>query len=72
LAVPYAGPIVGLRRRGTDARADHTAVHCVTFTGPEVVSAGLSEAAAAARSMHDAVDPLRVTRPVRGRNDHEQ
>jgi pyruvate/2-oxoglutarate dehydrogenase complex dihydrolipoamide dehydrogenase (E3) component len=42
----YHGEIVARRLRGTDARADHTAVPRVTFTDPEIASVGLSEAAA--------------------------
>jgi len=42
----YHGQIVAQRLRGTDARADHTAVPRVTYTDPEIASVGLSEAAA--------------------------
>jgi pyruvate/2-oxoglutarate dehydrogenase complex dihydrolipoamide dehydrogenase (E3) component len=42
----YHGEIVARRIRGTDARADHSAIARVTFTDPEIASVGLSEAAA--------------------------
>ena len=47
----YHGQVVARRLRGEDARADHTAVPRVTFTDPEVASAGLSEAAARERGL---------------------
>jgi pyruvate/2-oxoglutarate dehydrogenase complex dihydrolipoamide dehydrogenase (E3) component len=47
----YHGQVIARRLRGTDARADHTAVPRVTFTDPEIASVGLSEAAARARGL---------------------
>jgi pyruvate/2-oxoglutarate dehydrogenase complex dihydrolipoamide dehydrogenase (E3) component len=47
----YHGQIVARRLRGSDARADHTAIPRVTFTDPEIASVGLSEAAARSRGI---------------------
>jgi pyruvate/2-oxoglutarate dehydrogenase complex dihydrolipoamide dehydrogenase (E3) component len=47
----YHGQVIARRLRGSDARADHTAVPRVTFTDPEIASVGLSEAAARARGI---------------------
>ena len=47
----YHGQVVARRLRGTDARADHTAIPRVTFTDPEIASVGLSEAAARAKGI---------------------
>jgi pyruvate/2-oxoglutarate dehydrogenase complex dihydrolipoamide dehydrogenase (E3) component len=61
----YHGDVVARRLRGTDARADHTAVPRVTFTDPEIASVGLSEAAARARGIDVVVagaDPAETAR----------
>src|SRR5262245_44200404 len=61
----YHGQVVARRLRGTDARADHTAVPRVTFTDPEIASVGLSEAAARARGIDVVVasaDPAETAR----------
>jgi len=61
----YHGQVIARRLRGIDARADHTAVPRVTFTDPEVASAGLSEAAARARGIDVAAvtgDPAQYVR----------
>jgi pyruvate/2-oxoglutarate dehydrogenase complex dihydrolipoamide dehydrogenase (E3) component len=47
----YHGQVIARRVRGTDARADHTAVPRVTFTDPEIASVGLSEAGARAKDI---------------------
>jgi pyruvate/2-oxoglutarate dehydrogenase complex dihydrolipoamide dehydrogenase (E3) component len=61
----YHAQVVARRLRGTDARADHTAVPRVTFTDPEVASVGLSEAAARAKGIDVVVasaDPAETAR----------
>ena len=61
----YHGQVIARRLRGTDARADHTAVPRVTFTDPEIASVGLSEAAARARGIDVVVagaDPAETAR----------
>jgi len=61
----YHGQVIARRLRGIDARADHTAVPRVTFTDPEIASAGLSEAAARERGIDVIVagaDPAETAR----------
>ena len=61
----YHAQVVARRLRGIDARADHTAVPRVTFTDPEIASAGLSEAAARAKGIDVVVasaDPAEAAR----------
>ena len=61
----YHGQVIARRLRGTDARADHTAVPRVTFTDPEIASVGLSEAAARAKDVDVVVvsaDPAESSR----------
>jgi pyruvate/2-oxoglutarate dehydrogenase complex dihydrolipoamide dehydrogenase (E3) component len=61
----YHGQVVARRLRGSDARADHTAVPRVTFTDPEIASVGLSEAAARERGIDvvvAAADPAETAR----------
>ena len=61
----YHGQVIARRLRGTDARADHTAVPRVTFTDPEIASVGLSEAAARAKGIDVVVasaDPAETAR----------
>ena len=61
----YHGQVVARRLRGTDARADHTAVPRVTFTDPEIASVGLSEAAAREKGIDVVVasaDPAETAR----------
>jgi len=61
----YHAQVIARRLRGMDARADHTAVHRVTFTDPEVASVGLSEAAARAKGIDVVVvvtDPAETAR----------
>jgi pyruvate/2-oxoglutarate dehydrogenase complex dihydrolipoamide dehydrogenase (E3) component len=63
----YHGRIIARRLRGLDARADHTAIPRVTFTDPEVASAGMSEAAARAKGIDVIVsraDPGNTARGV--------
>ncbi|HYM50888.1 MAG TPA: NAD(P)/FAD-dependent oxidoreductase [Candidatus Limnocylindrales bacterium] len=61
----YHGVIAGRRLLGEDARADHRAVPRVTFTDPEVASAGQSEQQARAAGvdvvtvLHDVGDTAR-------------
>ena len=61
----YHGQVVARRLRGTDTRADHTAVPRVTFTDPEIASVGLSEAAAREKGIDVVVastDPAETAR----------
>jgi pyruvate/2-oxoglutarate dehydrogenase complex dihydrolipoamide dehydrogenase (E3) component len=61
----YHGQVIARRLRGTDAKADHTAIPRVTFTDPEVASVGLSEAAARANGIEVVVasaDPAEAAR----------
>jgi pyruvate/2-oxoglutarate dehydrogenase complex dihydrolipoamide dehydrogenase (E3) component len=61
----YHGQIVAQRLRGTDAKADHTAVPRVTYTDPEIASVGLSEGAARAKGIDVVIvtaDPAETAR----------
>jgi pyruvate/2-oxoglutarate dehydrogenase complex dihydrolipoamide dehydrogenase (E3) component len=63
----YHGQVVAQRLRGSDAKADHSAVPRVTFTDPEIASVGLSEAVARERGFDVVVasaDPAEAARGV--------
>jgi pyruvate/2-oxoglutarate dehydrogenase complex dihydrolipoamide dehydrogenase (E3) component len=62
----YHGQIVARRLRGSDAKADHTAVPRVTYTDPEVASVGVSEAAARERGIDVVVATTDPAEAVRG------
>jgi len=61
----YHAQVIARRLRGSDARADHTAVPRVTFTDPEVASVGVAEAAARVKGIDVIVataDPAETAR----------
>ncbi len=62
----YHGQVIARRLRGTDAKADHTAVPRVTYTDPEIASVGLSEAAARATGIDVVVATADPAESARG------